>query len=548
MESIENDDLKADEQWSRIAADLNEHRAAQRRAWGDVDEAAIARYVTGEGTEAERERLEQAMRDYPRVRECVESIRAIMGDLPLEGIRAAETPRPAILPFASRPRRAVPRLRGVLVFATAAAAILVALTARLTVFRSASPSALARKRVGAADVAYGLHRPAPARSAMREVSLEQNESLEQNFARAKELVRLAQALKEPAPHRFPPSLALPSVEPRVAAGPSFVPLPAAPAPEIERPSSAPMVVAVVSPPLAAAVPTPSPELVAMAPEARTEARYLGAAAADARTRLWAVADAPLDGNHPWLRDILAQPEKFEGQETTPRGVFRLGKLMSDDKDGTSRIEVMQSGLRVNFPQLTAAANAGGEAATLDIEPNLAEKLLTLRPWQRDSAAKQAGDSWEKHVAILTVRVLRDRRSPDKATWIHRIRSVEFLLNVDGTRLSQGQSPGAFQTFTVTTDHEGAGKGDTADWLARLGTRFRADARLVARTVLARSLAQRVVDTAERPATSSSGVVRLKTERTPGVASVVKRPGPTPPPVPDRGAILDPDIHLDYKLP
>jgi hypothetical protein len=68
-------------QWERVAADLRAYRVAQRRAWGDLDEAAIARYLAAEATEEERSRVEQAMRDFPRVRECVETVREVMKGL-----------------------------------------------------------------------------------------------------------------------------------------------------------------------------------------------------------------------------------------------------------------------------------------------------------------------------------------------------------------------------------------------------------------------------------------------------------------------------------
>jgi hypothetical protein len=72
-----------DTQWARVAADLRTYREAQRRAWGDLDEAAIARYLGDEATEEERSRVEQAMRDFPRVRECVEVLRKVMTEVDL---------------------------------------------------------------------------------------------------------------------------------------------------------------------------------------------------------------------------------------------------------------------------------------------------------------------------------------------------------------------------------------------------------------------------------------------------------------------------------
>src|SRR5262245_38996639 len=72
-----------DPQWARVAADLRTYREAQRRTWGDFDEAAIARYLADEATEEERGCVEQAMRDFPRVRECVEILRQVMNEVDL---------------------------------------------------------------------------------------------------------------------------------------------------------------------------------------------------------------------------------------------------------------------------------------------------------------------------------------------------------------------------------------------------------------------------------------------------------------------------------
>ena len=75
----------ADTQWCACAADLRTYREAQRRAWGDLDEAAIARYLADEATKEERSRVEQAMRDFPKVRECVEVLREVMNEVDLGG-------------------------------------------------------------------------------------------------------------------------------------------------------------------------------------------------------------------------------------------------------------------------------------------------------------------------------------------------------------------------------------------------------------------------------------------------------------------------------
>jgi hypothetical protein len=75
---FETTSRKPDEQWTRIAANLRAYREAQRRAWGEIKESMIARYLGGMSTEGECQRIEQAMRQFPHVRECVETIKEVM--------------------------------------------------------------------------------------------------------------------------------------------------------------------------------------------------------------------------------------------------------------------------------------------------------------------------------------------------------------------------------------------------------------------------------------------------------------------------------------
>jgi hypothetical protein len=67
-----------DERWAHAAADLRSYREEQRRAWGDMDESVVARYLIGASTEDERKRVLQAIRDFPKVRECVEILEEVM--------------------------------------------------------------------------------------------------------------------------------------------------------------------------------------------------------------------------------------------------------------------------------------------------------------------------------------------------------------------------------------------------------------------------------------------------------------------------------------
>src|SRR5438093_1138350 len=83
-----------DERWARAAADLRSYREEQRRAWGDIDDSMLARYLIGASTEDERERVRQAIRDFPKVRECVEILKEVMGADQDEASAVRSQPKP----------------------------------------------------------------------------------------------------------------------------------------------------------------------------------------------------------------------------------------------------------------------------------------------------------------------------------------------------------------------------------------------------------------------------------------------------------------------
>ena len=68
----------------RVAADLSVHIEDQRQTWGDTDELVRARYVAGLCSDEERLRVEQAMRDFPAVRESIEVIRQARTEIAAE--------------------------------------------------------------------------------------------------------------------------------------------------------------------------------------------------------------------------------------------------------------------------------------------------------------------------------------------------------------------------------------------------------------------------------------------------------------------------------
>jgi hypothetical protein len=77
------------EPWDRLALELRAHGQAQRQAWGDVDDVQLARYLAGVSSPPERAAVEQAMRDFPDVREVVDLLRSV---LPGRGVEAPVPP------------------------------------------------------------------------------------------------------------------------------------------------------------------------------------------------------------------------------------------------------------------------------------------------------------------------------------------------------------------------------------------------------------------------------------------------------------------------
>jgi hypothetical protein len=60
--------------WERAAGDLRACRAAQRLAWGALDDAVLGRYAGGEAAESERRQVEPALREHPQLRELLDLV------------------------------------------------------------------------------------------------------------------------------------------------------------------------------------------------------------------------------------------------------------------------------------------------------------------------------------------------------------------------------------------------------------------------------------------------------------------------------------------
>lgn len=97
--------------WDRVACELRACKETQARAWGDIDDATLGRYLAGEMTAAELADLESSLDSLPELRQLTSLVREVLGD-----------PRPRTLPVGQRrkARRTLPFVlseRGALVAA-----------------------------------------------------------------------------------------------------------------------------------------------------------------------------------------------------------------------------------------------------------------------------------------------------------------------------------------------------------------------------------------------------------------------------------------------
>lgn len=96
--------------WEVIAAALLAARDAQRRTWGSMDDLTVANYLAGTCTPAERNEVEQWMRDFPAVRDLVDVVRASLATEPSVPAAPRVSATAAALRVWTESRQAVRRL------------------------------------------------------------------------------------------------------------------------------------------------------------------------------------------------------------------------------------------------------------------------------------------------------------------------------------------------------------------------------------------------------------------------------------------------------
>ncbi|MGH7170540.1 MAG: HEAT repeat domain-containing protein [Gemmataceae bacterium] len=86
--------------WDRVAAELRACRESQQRAWGDIDNTTLGRFLAGEVTPEEQQQIENALDTLPELRKLTDLVREVLAEPEI----AVPTPAPvlygsAVVPF-----------------------------------------------------------------------------------------------------------------------------------------------------------------------------------------------------------------------------------------------------------------------------------------------------------------------------------------------------------------------------------------------------------------------------------------------------------------
>lgn len=78
-------EYSSERSWERYVAELKQFRDEQERAWGDIDDVTLTRFLCGESTVQEAAEIKRLMADRPAVRETVEIMQELLGQDGLVG-------------------------------------------------------------------------------------------------------------------------------------------------------------------------------------------------------------------------------------------------------------------------------------------------------------------------------------------------------------------------------------------------------------------------------------------------------------------------------
>jgi hypothetical protein len=140
--------------WEHVAAELRAVREAQQRAWGNIDNTTLGRYLAGDLSGNERQVVETALEELPDLRKLTDLVRDVLNEFEPATAGAPPVPQavpePILLPFRAQTRRTLkPRSRQRSALAAAACLLLVlGLTVKLALPGTSSTSGSDRSLAG----------------------------------------------------------------------------------------------------------------------------------------------------------------------------------------------------------------------------------------------------------------------------------------------------------------------------------------------------------------------------------------------------------------
>ncbi|HTU19390.1 MAG TPA: HEAT repeat domain-containing protein [Gemmataceae bacterium] len=88
----------ADSSWDRVAAELRACRETQQRAWGDIDNTTLGRFLAGEVTPEEQRQIENALDTLPELRKLTDLVREVLAE-PEAAVLSPALSGPTVVPF-----------------------------------------------------------------------------------------------------------------------------------------------------------------------------------------------------------------------------------------------------------------------------------------------------------------------------------------------------------------------------------------------------------------------------------------------------------------
>lgn len=94
------------DQWERVALELRALRESQQKAYGNVDNATLGRYLAGESDAAEAVAVEKALSAHPELKLLADLVRGVLDDLPpISDAPPLPVPEPGPVLLPMRPRK-----------------------------------------------------------------------------------------------------------------------------------------------------------------------------------------------------------------------------------------------------------------------------------------------------------------------------------------------------------------------------------------------------------------------------------------------------------